>query len=54
VPVPLPPLATTTNLKSVYAEVILEKVIDDAAVPKVVVAIGSYVVGIYAPLVDSV
>lgn len=48
----LPPVAITkTNLKSVKVAGMLEKVIDAAALPKVVVAIGSYVAGIYAPLI---
>ena len=47
-------LPVRTNIKSVYAEVMLENVIDVAALPKVVVAIGSYVAPaaiVYAPLI---
>jgi hypothetical protein len=39
--VPPEAVATKTNLKSVQDDAMLEKVIDAAALPKVVVAIGS-------------
>ena len=42
---------TITNLKSVQLEAMLENVIDAVALPKVVVAIGSYVIAIYAPVI---
>lgn len=44
-------VATIMTFMSVQEDAILLNVIDDAALPKVVVAIGSYVAGIYAPLI---
>ena len=49
--VPPEAVATKTNLKSVKVAGMLEKVIVLVELPRVVVAIGSYVVGIYAPLI---
>lgn len=40
-----------TNLKSVYEPEMLVKLIKLAALPRVVVAIGSYVAGIFYPLI---
>jgi hypothetical protein len=48
-PAVLSPNDSRTKRKSVYEELIELKVIDAAELLKVVVAIGSYVAGIYAP-----